>query len=54
MVKFVEDFQSLRGSFLGSFAISFKSGKNLESSTNKVLIIYSPGLFSAREKGLPC
>lgn len=54
VVKFLEDFQSLRGSFLGSFAISFKIGKNVESSTNKVLIIYSPGLFSARKKGLPC
>ena len=36
VVKFFEDFHSFRGSFLGSFAISFKIGKNAKSQTRGI------------------
>ena len=47
------------GLFSGLLRYLLKSGKTrnrkpAESRTNKVLIIYSPGLFSACKKGLPC
>ena len=58
-LNFSRIFILFAGLFSGLLRYLLKSGKTrnrkpAESSTNKVLIIYSPGLFSAREKGLPC
>ena len=57
-LNFSRIFILFAGLFSGLLRYLLKSGKTrnripAESTTNKVLITYFPGLFSARKKGLP-